>query len=176
MDYEAVNPSIWTWYHFIYFLVECRVSLDKFVSYPIIIIPSYVRSFFSPLTIKTCWPYRGKGGNKWIHIVLVAGIESMTSQSFLIYRVLSYERCTSLCIWNICNGILAWCWFHKYLITCFTCIFHRCYTFHGCNLFVCACRNFPQGTISDMVSDASQGISFICNNIAEYGGDPNRWK
>ncbi|KAG6777509.1 hypothetical protein POTOM_017334 [Populus tomentosa] len=35
-------------------------------------------------------------------------------------------------------------------------------------------RNFPQGTISDMVTDASQGISFICNNIAEYGGDPNR--
>ncbi|KAK2994360.1 hypothetical protein RJ640_017872, partial [Escallonia rubra] len=35
-------------------------------------------------------------------------------------------------------------------------------------------RNFPQGTISDMVKDASQGISFVCNNIAEYGGDPNR--
>ncbi|KAH6805418.1 prenylcysteine methylesterase [Perilla frutescens var. frutescens] len=35
-------------------------------------------------------------------------------------------------------------------------------------------RNFPQATISDMVKDASQGISFICNNIAEYGGDPNR--
>ncbi|XP_073142914.1 probable isoprenylcysteine alpha-carbonyl methylesterase ICMEL1 isoform X2 [Henckelia pumila] len=35
-------------------------------------------------------------------------------------------------------------------------------------------RNFPQGTISDMVNDASQGISFVCNNIAEYGGDPNR--
>ncbi|PHT67484.1 hypothetical protein T459_26971, partial [Capsicum annuum] len=35
-------------------------------------------------------------------------------------------------------------------------------------------RNFPQGTISDMVKDASQGISFICNKIAEYGGDPNR--
>ncbi|KAA3488299.1 putative isoprenylcysteine alpha-carbonyl methylesterase ICMEL1 isoform X1 [Gossypium australe] len=35
-------------------------------------------------------------------------------------------------------------------------------------------RNFPQGTISDMVEDASQGISFICNNISEYGGDPNR--
>ncbi|KAJ7000655.1 hypothetical protein D5086_008571 [Populus alba] len=35
-------------------------------------------------------------------------------------------------------------------------------------------RNFPQGTIGDMVTDASQGISFICNNIAEYGGDPNR--
>lgn len=35
-------------------------------------------------------------------------------------------------------------------------------------------RNFPQGTMSDMVKDASQGISFICNNIAEYGGDPNR--
>nr|GMC99301.1 putative isoprenylcysteine alpha-carbonyl methylesterase ICMEL1 [Ipomoea batatas] len=35
-------------------------------------------------------------------------------------------------------------------------------------------RNFPQGTISDMVEDVSQGISFICNHITEYGGDPNR--
>ncbi|KAG6405571.1 hypothetical protein SASPL_133162 [Salvia splendens] len=35
-------------------------------------------------------------------------------------------------------------------------------------------RNFPQATIGDMVKDAAQGISFICNNIAEYGGDPNR--
>ncbi|GLU10827.1 hypothetical protein SLE2022_276080 [Rubroshorea leprosula] len=35
-------------------------------------------------------------------------------------------------------------------------------------------RNFPQGTISDMVKDVSLGISFVCNNIAEYGGDPNR--
>ncbi|OVA05059.1 Alpha/beta hydrolase fold-3 [Macleaya cordata] len=35
-------------------------------------------------------------------------------------------------------------------------------------------RNFPQGTISDMVKDASEGISFVCNHIAEYGGDPNR--
>ncbi|XP_077221396.1 isoprenylcysteine alpha-carbonyl methylesterase ICME-like [Tasmannia lanceolata] len=35
-------------------------------------------------------------------------------------------------------------------------------------------RNFPQGTISDMMKDVSQGISFICNNIADYGGDPNR--
>lgn len=35
-------------------------------------------------------------------------------------------------------------------------------------------RNFPQGTISDMVEDVSQGISFVCNHIAEYGGDPNR--
>ncbi|PHT33415.1 putative isoprenylcysteine alpha-carbonyl methylesterase ICMEL1 [Capsicum baccatum] len=25
-----------------------------------------------------------------------------------------------------------------------------------------------------MVKDASQGIFFICNKIAEYGGDPNR--
>lgn len=25
-----------------------------------------------------------------------------------------------------------------------------------------------------MVEDVSQGISFVCNNIAEYGGDPNR--
>lgn len=35
-------------------------------------------------------------------------------------------------------------------------------------------RNFPQGTIGDMVKDASEGISFICNHIVEYGGDPNR--
>ncbi|KAK9052502.1 hypothetical protein SSX86_029131 [Deinandra increscens subsp. villosa] len=35
-------------------------------------------------------------------------------------------------------------------------------------------RNFPQGTISDMVEDVSQGISYVCNNIADYGGDPNR--
>lgn len=35
-------------------------------------------------------------------------------------------------------------------------------------------RNFPQGTIGDMVEDVSQGISFVCNNIASYGGDPNR--
>ncbi|XP_004514435.1 isoprenylcysteine alpha-carbonyl methylesterase ICME isoform X1 [Cicer arietinum] len=35
-------------------------------------------------------------------------------------------------------------------------------------------RNFPQGTISDMVNDTCQGISFVVNNIASYGGDPNR--
>ncbi|KAK4602233.1 hypothetical protein RGQ29_011326 [Quercus rubra] len=35
-------------------------------------------------------------------------------------------------------------------------------------------RNFPQGTIGDMVEDTSQGISFVCNHLAEYGGDPNR--
>ncbi|KAL5553537.1 hypothetical protein UlMin_040938 [Ulmus minor] len=35
-------------------------------------------------------------------------------------------------------------------------------------------RNFPQGTMSDMIADASEGISFVCNHIAEYGGDPNR--
>ncbi|KAL3526681.1 hypothetical protein ACH5RR_011337 [Cinchona calisaya] len=35
-------------------------------------------------------------------------------------------------------------------------------------------RNFPQGTISDMVKDVSQGIAFVCNNILDYGGDPDR--
>lgn len=38
-----------------------------------------------------------------------------------------------------------------------------------------SCRNFPQGTISDMVKDVSQGISFVCKNIADYGGDQDRW-
>ncbi|XP_065880186.1 probable isoprenylcysteine alpha-carbonyl methylesterase ICMEL1 isoform X2 [Euphorbia lathyris] len=35
-------------------------------------------------------------------------------------------------------------------------------------------RNFPQATMSNMVKDASEGISFVCNKIAQYGGDPNR--
>nr|BAK05163.1 predicted protein [Hordeum vulgare subsp. vulgare] len=35
-------------------------------------------------------------------------------------------------------------------------------------------RNFPQGTISDMVGDASEAISFICDTVASYGGDPNQ--
>ncbi|XAR51566.1 hypothetical protein NMG60_11006230 [Bertholletia excelsa] len=35
-------------------------------------------------------------------------------------------------------------------------------------------RNFPQGTISDMVEDVSQGISFVCKKVVECGGDPNR--
>ncbi|XP_047308126.1 isoprenylcysteine alpha-carbonyl methylesterase ICME-like [Impatiens glandulifera] len=35
-------------------------------------------------------------------------------------------------------------------------------------------RNFPQGMIGDMVNDASHGIAYVCNHIAEYGGDPNR--
>ncbi|XP_073273096.1 isoprenylcysteine alpha-carbonyl methylesterase ICME-like isoform X3 [Primulina huaijiensis] len=35
-------------------------------------------------------------------------------------------------------------------------------------------RNFPQGTISDMVDDISQGISYVCNNVVEFGGDPNK--
>ncbi|KAL6873626.1 hypothetical protein ACP4OV_013708 [Aristida adscensionis] len=35
-------------------------------------------------------------------------------------------------------------------------------------------RNFPQGTICDMVEDTSQGISFVCKNIASYGGDSSR--
>ncbi|XP_073287009.1 isoprenylcysteine alpha-carbonyl methylesterase ICME-like isoform X2 [Primulina huaijiensis] len=35
--------------------------------------------------------------------------------------------------------------------------------------------NFPQDTISDMVKDVSRGISFVCNNAADYGGDPDRF-
>ncbi|CAA0832738.1 Isoprenylcysteine alpha-carbonyl methylesterase ICME [Striga hermonthica] len=35
-------------------------------------------------------------------------------------------------------------------------------------------RNFPQGTISDMVNDVTQGIEFICNNVVEFGGNPNK--
>ncbi|KAK4487696.1 hypothetical protein RD792_005644 [Penstemon davidsonii] len=35
-------------------------------------------------------------------------------------------------------------------------------------------RNFPQGTISDMVNDVSEAMTYICNNIVDFGGDPNR--
>lgn len=35
-------------------------------------------------------------------------------------------------------------------------------------------RNFPQGTISDMVEDVSDGLAFFCSNIESFGGDPNR--
>lgn len=35
-------------------------------------------------------------------------------------------------------------------------------------------RNFPQGTITDMVEDVMEGLSFICNNAARFGGDPDR--
>lgn len=35
-------------------------------------------------------------------------------------------------------------------------------------------RNFPQGTMRDMIEDASRGISFVCKHIEEYGGDPSR--
>ncbi|KZV45598.1 hypothetical protein F511_02258 [Dorcoceras hygrometricum] len=35
-------------------------------------------------------------------------------------------------------------------------------------------RNFPQGTISDMIADASRGIAYICENVVEFGGDPDK--
>ncbi|KZV15094.1 protein GAMETE EXPRESSED 3 [Dorcoceras hygrometricum] len=35
-------------------------------------------------------------------------------------------------------------------------------------------RNFPQGTISDMIDDISEGISYVCNNVVEFGGNPNK--
>ena len=35
------------------------------------------------------------------------------------------------------------------------------------------CRNFPQGCVSDMVTDVSTGIGYVCQNIENYGGDPS---
>jgi prenylcysteine alpha-carboxyl methylesterase len=34
-------------------------------------------------------------------------------------------------------------------------------------------RNFPQGTITDMVKDVNTGIAWVLNNCHLYGGDPN---
>ncbi|KAL5662765.1 hypothetical protein ACJX0J_029890, partial [Zea mays] len=34
--------------------------------------------------------------------------------------------------------------------------------------------NFPRGTISDVVSDGSEAISFICNNVVSFVGDPTK--
>jgi len=35
-------------------------------------------------------------------------------------------------------------------------------------------RNFPQGTVGEMVADVGSGIAWVMQNCAEYGGDPNR--
>ncbi|GAQ87063.1 alpha beta-hydrolases superfamily protein [Klebsormidium nitens] len=35
-------------------------------------------------------------------------------------------------------------------------------------------RNFPQGSVSDMVADISTGIEWVLLNIGEFGGDPGR--
>lgn len=35
-------------------------------------------------------------------------------------------------------------------------------------------RNFPQGTVSDMVRDINTGVGWVFNEIACYGGDPER--
>ncbi|KAK3289120.1 hypothetical protein CYMTET_3427 [Cymbomonas tetramitiformis] len=34
-------------------------------------------------------------------------------------------------------------------------------------------RNFPQGTVSDMVLDVSQGVAWVMENIHRWGGDPD---
>ncbi|KAG0583219.1 hypothetical protein M758_3G120400 [Ceratodon purpureus] len=44
-----------------------------------------------------------------------------------------------------------------------------------CDIIV-ACidyRNFPQGSISHMISDVSTGIGYVFQNLESYGGDPN---
>jgi hypothetical protein len=43
------------------------------------------------------------------------------------------------------------------------------------NVLCWQCRNFPQGSVSDMVADISTGIGYVCQNITNLGGDPNRW-
>ncbi|CAM6038254.1 unnamed protein product [Sphagnum compactum] len=35
-------------------------------------------------------------------------------------------------------------------------------------------RNFPQGTAGDMISDICTGITYVHNNIASFGGDPDK--
>ena len=45
------------------------------------------------------------------------------------------------------------------------------------NGVLCVCpdyRNFPQGSVADMVSDVNQAIEWTFANITSYGGDPSR--
>jgi hypothetical protein len=35
-------------------------------------------------------------------------------------------------------------------------------------------RNFPQGCISNMVSDVTTGIGYVIQNVGSYGGDADR--
>ncbi len=36
------------------------------------------------------------------------------------------------------------------------------------------CRNFPQGCINNMVSNATIGLGYVIQNVGNYGGDADR--
>jgi prenylcysteine alpha-carboxyl methylesterase len=52
-------------------------------------------------------------------------------------------------------------------------LFARRLSQRGILVFCLDYRNFPQGTITDMVQDCNHGISWVLNNCHLYGGDPN---
>lgn len=86
----------------------------------------------------------------------IQSIYSICNFSYIIWVNTCFKY-----IFNICNFFIHY--MSKYMLH-----FH----FHpSSHLLTSNCsaltvlRNFPQGTISDMVKDVSQGISFVCNNI-----------
>jgi|Transcript_9702 prenylcysteine alpha-carboxyl methylesterase len=52
-------------------------------------------------------------------------------------------------------------------------LFARRLSQRGVLVFCLDYRNFPQGTITDMVKDVNTGIAWVLNNCHLYGGDPN---
>lgn len=52
-------------------------------------------------------------------------------------------------------------------------LFARRLSQRGVLVFCIDYRNFPQGTITDMVRDVNTGITWVLNNCHLYGGDPN---
>ena len=52
-------------------------------------------------------------------------------------------------------------------------LFARRLSQRGVLVFCLDYRNFPQGTITDMVRDVNTGISWVLNNCHLYGGDPS---
>lgn len=44
----------------------------------------------------------------------------------------------------------------------------------GCIVACLDYRNFPQGTVAEMLEDVNTGISWVLHRIEDYGGDPQR--
>lgn len=109
----------------------------------------------------------------WCYLLVNILRVKISTYNFILWNALPKER---FCPYAPCNFphllLTDPRIFIKYYYIQDACLFS---SITDCLYLIFLCRNFPQGTISDMVKDVSQGISFVCNIIGEYGGDPNRW-